>query len=192
MARKKGFGCLALASRLARNSFCAGSTSLIADGIRTSIDAANEIPIAFQEIELCQLPGRRPQHLMKNQVGRLALEFLHPEENQPDRILAGISVLVARDFPPASAGNPELLFEFTPERLLRCFARLDFPAGKLPLERMRLLRHPAANQDLSLAHDDRSHHLNHANIGAYLDRIAFRSSPDALNLPDRFLSDRIA
>src|SRR5205809_649419 len=114
MARKKGFGCLALASRLARNSFCAGSTSLIADGIRTSIDAANEIPVAFQEIELCQLRGRRPQHLMKNQVGRLALELLHPEENQPDRILAGIGELIAGDFLAVSSANPELLLQFTP------------------------------------------------------------------------------
>jgi nitrogen fixation protein NifU and related proteins len=103
---------------------------------------------------------------MEDQVGGLALEFVHAEKDQLDCILTRVSVLIACDFRAARAAYAEFLFQFARKRLFGSLTGLHLAAGKFPLERMGLFRCPAANQDAPLPLNDRRHHLNHANIGA--------------------------
>src|ERR1700730_13093486 len=123
---------------------------------------------------------------MEDQVHGLAVEFGHAEKDQLDRILTGINVLVACDFRAAGAADAEFLFQFALERLSGSLSGLHFAAGEFPLERMRLFPCPAANQDSPLPLNDPRHHLNHANIGAYINPKGSRTSVSGA--PDRALS----
>src|ERR1035438_10847680 len=73
-ARRNGLGCFDLLSRLARNSFSAGSASLIGVAIGTSINALDEFPVAFHEIQFGKLELGLPEQMVKDQVPRLAGE----------------------------------------------------------------------------------------------------------------------
>src|SRR6476646_5806630 len=82
MARKNGLGFLLLASKLARNSFCAGSTIFTAVAIRSSIEPGQEVTVSFEEVERSQFVRVLPSHLLENQVPGVSLETLHAEEDQ--------------------------------------------------------------------------------------------------------------
>src|ERR1017187_6636405 len=90
MARRNGFGCLALLSRLARNSFSAGSACLIGVAIGTSIDAVDEFPVAFHEVQFGELGLGLPAQIVKDQVLRLAGEMADAEEDQLDGVFPRI------------------------------------------------------------------------------------------------------
>src|SRR3954467_3130712 len=79
-------------------------------------------------------------------------------------MFAGIAVLVTRDLVARGAANSQLLFELPSECGSGTLAGLHFPAGKLPLQRMRLQRCAPADQNAPVAFDDRRHHLKHVTI----------------------------
>src|ERR1017187_5631814 len=87
MARRNGLGSLERLSRLARNSFSAGSASLIGVAIGTSINAVDEFPVAFHEIQFGELELGLPMQVVKDQVLRLAGEAADAEEDQLDGVL---------------------------------------------------------------------------------------------------------
>src|SRR5664280_1633281 len=167
MARRNGFGCLALLSRLARNSFAAGSTFLIVVAIGTSIEALDKFPVAFHEIQAGEFALGLPAQVVKDQVLRLAGELANAEEDQLDLVFPGIGETIAGHELTGGAANAEFLLQFARQRLFRALARLHLAARELPLQRMRLLRHALSHQDLVPALENRRHHLNHVNIGAY-------------------------
>src|ERR1022692_1256498 len=108
-ARRKGFAFLVLLSRLARNSFSAGSTRLIVVAIGTSIDAVNEFPVAFHEIQLGELARGLPAQVVKDQVLRLAGELADAEEDQLDGVFPGIGEVIAHHYLAGRAGNGEVI-----------------------------------------------------------------------------------
>src|ERR1035437_10163684 len=151
MARRKGFAFLVLLSRLARNSFSAGSTRLIVAAIGTSIDAVDEFPVAFHEIQLGELARGLPAQVVKDQVLRLAGELADAEEDQLDGVFPGIGEVIARHHFARCATDAQLLLQLARQRLFGSLTRLHFAAGELPLQGMRLLRHALPDKDLALA-----------------------------------------
>src|SRR5690349_18073335 len=105
MARKNGLGCLLLASRPARNSFCAGSTIFTAVAIGSSIEPGQEFTVPFEEVKRSQFVRRLPTHLFENQISRLPVELHHAKEDQQNRLLAGIRELVTCDLSPSGIVN---------------------------------------------------------------------------------------
>src|ERR1039457_7476912 len=96
MARRNGLGCLERPSRLARNPFSVGSACLIGVAIGTSINAVDEFPVAFHEIQFGELEVGLPMQIVKDQVPRLAGEAADAEEDQLDGGLPGIGVAIDR------------------------------------------------------------------------------------------------
>src|ERR1017187_8283074 len=94
-ARRNGLGCLERLSRLASNSFSAGSASLIGVAIGTSIDAVDELPVAFDEIQVGELEFGLPMQVVKDHVPRLAGKVADAEEDQLDGVFPGIDVEIA-------------------------------------------------------------------------------------------------
>src|SRR5450432_1735198 len=99
---------------------------------RSARQAADEIAIAFQEVECPQLSGRLPAHLLEDPVGGLAFEPHDAKKNQHDGVLAGVGVLVARDLLARGMPDAEFLGQFALQRLPRSFARFHLATGKLP------------------------------------------------------------
>src|SRR5450631_3076146 len=166
MARRNGLGCLARLSRPARNSLSAGSTRLMVVAIGTSINAVDEFAIAGHEIQAGELEFGLPAQIVKDQVLRLTEELIHAEEDQLNRVLRGIGVVIARDELAGGAGDAEFLFELARQGLLRGLAGLDLAAGELPFQRMGLPGRTLSHQNFVLALQYRRHHLDHLNIGA--------------------------
>src|ERR1019366_2833446 len=123
IARRKGLGCLALLSRLARNSFSAGSTRLIVVAIVTSIDAVDEFPVAFHEIQGGELELGLPAEVVEDQVLRLAGELADAEEDQLDRVFPGIGEVIAGDHLAGCARDTQLLLQLARQRLFGALAR---------------------------------------------------------------------
>src|ERR1035441_169929 len=146
MARRNGFGCLALLSRLARNSFAAGSTLRIVVAIGTSINAADKFPVAFHEIQAVEFALGVPAQVVKDQVLRLAGELANPEEDELDLVFPGIGKVIAGHELARGARDAEFLLQFARQRLFRALAGLHLAAGELPLQRMRLLGHALSHQ----------------------------------------------
>src|ERR1017187_3195218 len=138
MARRNGLGCLDRLSRLARNSFSVGSASLIGVAIGTSIDAVDEFPVAFHEIQFGELEVGLPMQIVKDQVPRLAGEAADAEEDQLDGVLPGIGVAIAGDHLAGRARDAQLLLQLAGQGLFGALARLHLAAGELPFQRMRL------------------------------------------------------
>src|ERR1035437_8180243 len=166
MARRKGFAFLALLARLARNSYSAGSTRLIVVAIGTSIDAVDEFPVACHEIQAGELELGLPAQVVENKVLRLAGELEDAEDDQLDRVFAGIGEVIAGHHLARRPRDAQLLLQLARQRLFGALARLHLAAGELPLQGMRLLGHALPNQDLAIALENRRHHLSHVNIGA--------------------------
>src|ERR1017187_4142180 len=166
MARRNGFAFLALLSRLARNSFSAGSTRLIVVAIGTSIDAVDEFPVALHEIQLGEPELGLPAQIVKDQVSSLAGELADAEEDQLDGVFPGIGEVIAHHYLAGRAGNAQLLLQLASQRLFRALARFHLAAGELPFQRMRLPRQALPDQDLAIALENPRHHLNHLHIGA--------------------------
>src|SRR5262249_2597373 len=89
-------------------------------------------------------------------------------ENELNGTPSGIGVLVARDFGASRMKDAEFLLQFPGQRLFGHLTRLDFASGEFPLQRMRLFRLAAPDEDASLALENRRHHLDHGNIGAHM------------------------
>src|SRR5260370_42701408 len=101
MARRNGFGCLDLLSRPARNSLSAGSTRLIVVAIGTTINAVDEFPVAFDEIERGELELGLPAQVVKDPVLRFTGKAVDAEKDQFDVCYPRIGVEEAsqRPFP---------------------------------------------------------------------------------------------
>src|ERR1035437_1457112 len=172
-ARRNGLGCLDRLSRLARNSFSAGSASLIGVAIGTSINAVDEFPVAFHEIQFGKLELGLPVQIVKDQVSRLTEEAAYAEEDQLDGVLPGIGVAIAGHHFAGSARDAQLLLQLARQGLFGALAVLHLAAGKLPFQRVRLERSALAHEDLAVALENCRHHLKHVNIAVY--RIPFLS-----------------
>src|ERR1022692_2170124 len=166
-ARRNGLGCLDLLSRLARNSFSAGSASLIGVAIGTSINALDEFPVAFHEIQFGKFELRLPMQMVEDQVPRLAREVADAEEDQLNRVFPGIGVAIAGDDFAGSARDAQLLLQLACQGLFGALAGLHLAARELPFQRVRLERSALAHEDFAVALENRRHHLKHVNIGAY-------------------------
>src|ERR1035438_1998919 len=166
-ARRNGLGCLDRLSRLARNSFCAGLASLIGVAIGTSINAVDEFPVAFHEIQFGELELGLPMQIVKDQVPRLAREVADAEEDQLEGVFPGIGVAIAGHDFAGSARDAQLLLQFACQGLFGALARLHLAAGELPFQGMRLERCALSHQDFALALENRRHHLKHVNIAVY-------------------------
>src|ERR1035441_5920141 len=190
MARKKRLACLPRDSRLAKSSLSLGSTNLTAvaisnqyrgcsgsrlflrastlkKSVHSQTQSAQKLDVAFHKIETAEGLCRLPAHLVEYQVDWLALEFGDAEKKEPDGIAARIGVLVVRDLRAGGAPDSQFLFQFAVEGLGGRFALFHFAAGKLPLERVRLVRLAPPDQDLAFALNDRRYHLDHGIIGTY-------------------------
>src|SRR5260370_23948330 len=119
MARRNGFGCLDLLSRPARNSLSAGSTRLIVVAIGTSIDAVDEFPVAFDEIQRGELELGLPAQVVKDEVLRLAGEVADAEEDELDGRFSGIRVEIACHHVAGGAGDAQPPPPFAPQGLVR-------------------------------------------------------------------------
>src|ERR1039458_9370041 len=159
MARRNGLGCLERLSRLARKSFSAGSACLIGVAIGTSINAVDEFPVAFHEIQFGKLELGLPLQMVKDQVLRLAGEVADAEEDQLDGIFSGIRVAIAGDHLAGSARDAQLLLQLACQGLFGALARLHLAAGELPFQRMRLEGSALSDQDFAVALENRRHHL---------------------------------
>src|ERR1017187_1448770 len=166
MARRNGLGCLDRLSRLARNSFSAGSAFLIGVAIGTSINAVDEFPVAFHEIQFGELELGLPAPIVKDQVLRLAGEVADAEKDQLNRVFPGISEAIAGHHFAGRARDAQLLLQLASQRLFGALARLHFAAGELPFQGVRLERSALAHQDFAVVLENRRHHLKHVNIGA--------------------------
>ena len=69
-----------------------------------------------------------------------------------------VVVADARDRRADGCLDAQLFVQLTGQRLLRAFARLDLAAGKLPLERHRLIRAALTDQNFAVAHNQRRRH----------------------------------
>src|ERR1035441_10041074 len=139
-ARRNGLGCLDLLSRLARNSFSAGSASLIGVAIGTSINAVDEFPVAFDEIQFGELELGLPMQAVKDHVPRLAGKVADAEEDQLDGVFPGIGVAIAGDDFAGRTRDAQFLLQLAGKGLFGALARLHLAAGELPFQGMRLER----------------------------------------------------
>src|ERR1035438_9297013 len=167
-ARRNGLGCFDLLSRLARSSFSAGSASLIGVAIGTSIDAVDEFPVAFHEIQFGELELGLPTQMVKDQVPRLAGEVADAEEDQLDGVFPGIGVEIAGHHFAGSARDAQFLLQLARQGLFGALARLHLAAGELPFQWMRLERSALPHKDFAVVLENRRHHLKHDNIGTYM------------------------
>src|ERR1039457_4097131 len=149
-ARRNGLGCLERLSRLERNSFSAGSASLIGVAIGTSINAVDEFPVAFHEIQFGELELGLPMQMVEDQVPRLAREVADAKEDQLDGVFPGIGVAIAGHDFAGSARDAQLLLQLACEGLFGALARLHLAAGELPFQWMRLERSALPHQDFAV------------------------------------------
>src|ERR1017187_2438477 len=124
MARRNGFGCLARLSRLARNSFAAGSTFLIVVAIGTSIEAVDKFPVALHEIQAGEFALGLPAQVVKDEVLRLAGEVANAEEDQLDLVFPWIGEAVAGHALAGGARDAEFLLQLARQGLFRALATL--------------------------------------------------------------------
>src|ERR1022692_5165589 len=117
--------------------------------------------VAFHEIEGSELVARLPPHLLENHVARFAFELGYAKEDQPDKMLSRVDVLIARDFLAGDAMNVQLFGEFALERLRQRFAAFHFPTRELPFQRMGLPRFTLADEDPAFPLDDPRNDLQH-------------------------------
>lgn len=117
--------------------------------------------IPFEKIIPVQTPRPLPDNLIKNPVFNFPAPTSHPEKYKQNRILPGIGELVTSHLSPRLRIDSQLLSKFAQQRVARRFARLHLPAGKLPLQRMRLVCPPPANQDLIPALKNTRYHGGH-------------------------------
>ena len=120
----------------------------------TGTQPLDEFHVSLQEIEFREALRLRPPELLKDTIARLPRELRHGMEDQQNCCLAGIAELIALHLGTDPRAKRQFFFELSAQRLWRAFAGLDLAAGKLPLERMRLVWFPAANQDAPAAFDD--------------------------------------
>src|SRR5271165_5882559 len=81
------------------------------------------------------------------------------KEMQLHCIPVHVVVLELRNFGTNVSANPELLVEFALQSLWCFFSRLNLSAGKLPLQRQRLIFRALAAEDFFPAHDQCSSYL---------------------------------
>src|ERR1022692_4563462 len=165
-ARRNGLGCLERLSRLASNSFSAGSASLIGVAIGTSIDAVDELPVAFDEIQVGELEFGLPMQVVKDQIARLAGKVADAEEDQLDGVFPRIGVAIAGDHFAGRASDAQLLLQLAGQGLFGALARFHLAAGELPFQGMRLERSALPHQYFAVVLENRRYHLKHVNIGA--------------------------
>src|SRR6516164_501723 len=135
------------------------ATSIRSVGLLSTGESAEELPVALHEVKAAQPFRRFPSHLMKYQVPRFAIVGFHSKKNQFDGVFARIAVFVASDFCAGSSANFELFLELACQGLVGGLARFHLAARKLPLQRVRLLRLAAADQDPTAALEYSCHHL---------------------------------
>src|SRR5690242_14782525 len=105
---------------------------------------------------------------MEDEVSGIAAEGGHAIKDELDRILTGVRIGIPRDFLPGGLGDAEFLLELPGQSPLRRLARLDLSSREFPLQRMRLPRGAAADQNAPVPLENRRDHLDHGNIGAYM------------------------
>ncbi len=117
--------------------------------------------IAFKKIVFPQTPSPFPDNLLENPVLNFPAPNPHPEKYQQNRILPRVSKFITGNLSPRLSLNPQFLSKLAPQRLPRHFPSLHLPARKLPLQWMRLIPAPPANQDLLPALENPRYHSGH-------------------------------
>ncbi len=123
-----------------------------------------KIAIAIEKVENEKPVRGLPPQIVENAVRDVTLIAANAVEDELNRALTGIGVAIASDLTDVGRANREFFVQFPDQRLLRGLSWLHLPARKFPFERMGLLGRPLSDQDLSIALQNCSHHLNHAVI----------------------------
>ena len=92
--------------------------------------------------------ARDPTHVLKDAVGERAGKSIHAEEPQFHAAAILVGVNKTRDLLADLGIDAEFFFEFALEGGDRLFAGLDLSAGKLPLQRKRLIFAALADEQL--------------------------------------------
>jgi hypothetical protein len=118
---------------------------------------ADESAVGGEEFVLGKFFEPDPLQLVEDFVLQLALEGWHGEELQID--CSTMAVVVADTGYALSdlCVDAQFFIEFASEGLFGAFTLLNFAAGKLPLQRHRLVGAALADQDQSIANEQTCH-----------------------------------
>src|ERR1019366_2030301 len=123
------------------------------------INAVDEFPVAFHEIQFGELEFGLPTQIVKDEIPRLAGEAANAEEDQFDGVFPGIDVAIAGYDFAGRARDSQLLLQFAGQGLFGALARLHLAAGELPFQGMRLEGRALPHEDFALALEYRRYHL---------------------------------
>ena len=119
---------------------------------------ADQPVVGGQELIIGKVFEADPAHLLIDAGLDLAGELMHGKELQIDGAAMAVVVADVRDARANGGADAEFLVQFADECLLGAFAGLDLAAGKLPLQRHRLIRTALTDQDFAAAHDECGRH----------------------------------
>ena len=115
-------------------------------------EVADKAAVGGEELVLGKFLKLDPFELVEDFVLEFAFERRHGEELQVNGASVAVVVPDVGNPGPDLCADAQFFLEFASEGLFRAFALLDFAAGKLPLQRHRLVGTALADQDKAVAH----------------------------------------